>query len=252
MKKLTMSKATLLPHCRYWLRDDGPEWQVDEPGYPALVGTTVGKMAELYATFPGAEDIELETDRMASPPYIQRRTLKLWAQLRRWLDKNHTPNWEPEIAYSLDPVTLQGSRLGFVGDRKYPNTNNINGTVDVVNEAIGSIRDYKCTHQAPWPRYWPQLGMLALAAFGDEAKAIELVHVTELGVNSMVMPLTPAKMQSVRKRVRAHLDGVPDSEAMPGEHCAKLYCPARFTCPQSTAKKTEREKQNETRSPAVQ
>lgn len=240
MRKLTMSKATLLPHCRYWLRDDGPEWEVDDrtgpASYPAMVGTTVGKMAELYAMFPGAEGVELETEYMKAPPYIQRRTLKLWAHLRKWLDANHSPEWEAEIAYALDPVTLTGSRVGYQGNRLYPKTQHIHGTVDVVNETTRSIRDYKCTHGKPWPKYWPQLGMLALAAFGDEASSIELVHVTELGVSSRVMPLTPTKMQHARARVRLLLDDVPNAEALSGEHCEKLYCPARFTCPYSTAK----------------
>lgn len=241
MRKWSMSKATLLPHCRYWLRDDGPEWQVDAPGYPALVGTTVGKMAELYALFPKSESIDLEVQGMAAPPHIQRRTLALWAQLRRWLDANHGDGWEPEITYALDPATLRGYRVGPVGDRRYPANDHIHGTVDVVNERTRVIRDYKCTHAAPWPKYWPQLGALALAAFGDEATAIELVHVTPLGVTSMTMPLTPAKMQSTRSKVRLLLDDVPVSTPQPGEHCSKLYCPARFTCSMSTAKKEEKQ-----------
>lgn len=243
MRKLTASKAPLFAACRYWLRDDGPELEYDEPGYPAKVGTTVGKMAELFLTFPGAESIERETENMKAPPYIQRRTLNMWAQLRKWLEVNAARTWESEIVYELHRDTLQGKRLGYGGaSRDYPTTEHIYGTVDVVDPTTRLVLDFKCSHKAPWPRYWPQLGLLALAAFGVDAAAIQLVHITELGVTSKTMRLNPIKMMEVRGKVRVHLDNVPTAEAQPGDHCSGLYCPARFTCAYSTAKKKEKDK----------
>ena len=164
-------------------------------------------------------------------------------QALKWLGANIRVGWRAELALALDCTDSVARVLPSAGHRDYSQARDgeICGTADVatMDGDVAVVYDWK-TGETPLTSYEAQASFLALAwarvTGATEARAV-FVHFGEDGVDEHVWEYDAMGLDAVESGI---MEGMVAADSLhadpqPGPHCSDMYCPARASCPATTA-----------------
>lgn len=235
------SKLGLLPHCAYYARPDVP-WLEDMPGMAARFGNAVHALAESYIR--GETRLVHEAAKRDCVPESEwPRLERVWATTLGWLATHARVGWTAEVPLAYDWNDSVARVLPSAGHRDYSKAreDEICGTADVatMDGSVAVVLDWK-TGETPLAAYEAQASFLALAwaraSGATEARAV-FVHFGELGAVEHVWEFDAMGLDAIESAI---MDGMSAADSLhaeptPGPHCSDMYCPARASCPATTA-----------------
>jgi hypothetical protein len=234
------SKLALLPLCAYYARPDVP-WLEDTPGMPARFGNAVHSLCEGYVVgkLLGVQEAAIQH---GVPESEWPRLMRVWAVALRWLGANVRVGWQAELALAYDWDASTARVLPSEGHRDYSQAtwSELCGTADIatMDGQVAVVYDWK-TGETPLASYEAQASFLALAwarATGATSARAVFVHFGEESADAHVWEFDAMGLDAVESGIT---DGmvlaINEAPPQPGPHCSDMYCPARASCPATTA-----------------
>lgn len=231
--RLTASRLPLARHCVFFARPD-----VEIPPEPRRRSSGIGSAfhalisGEIDSLADAADRYELTPDETETA----RRLVDVWRA-----DPVSSHPWRHEIAFAIDVETGVGRELADSdGHRDYSTVTDteIAGTADLVMRSggVAVVADTKTgmadrVEDVRENRQLRALALMTARAWGVDEAVIVVLHVTEDGVHETRHRLDVFDLDDIEAEIRAAHRDIADAQPYPGEHCARLWCPARAVCP---------------------
>lgn len=231
MRLPTASKLSLAHSCKYpWT--DGAVWGDDEPGEAAQRGTRIHALAARLLDAKAPHPGELARDEKDAAQHAVEAIDALTGGIPP----------RAEVAVGYDHTTGLGVLLGYHLGRDYgaAGRSMIVGSADVAwrdgdTIHVADIKTGSRDHVEPAATNAQLAGLAVMLASASDAKAarVHLVFADAAGAVVESHDLDALDLDAEAARLRAMVAAIPDAKPTPGDHCR--YCPARGSCPATSA-----------------
>lgn len=230
MRSLTASRAPLLEHCTWWLRDEAQHTESPSSA-AARIGSCVGKAAETYVDTSSVDFQAL----LKSYDLTGKDALKAtdgWRHIRDKFISTPIGTSHTEHAYGWNWRTDAAASYGKLESaRAYPNMGPdwINGSIDLRYDK--RLVDLKYTRHVHI--YEKQIAVLAmLVAEHEDINEAGIWHIDQKhGVTEHMHPVDLFDHANTKAWLRKRLAVVDSDGPRKGPWCTDRYCSAKQHCP---------------------